>query len=141
MPKKHGRPIITDFGEARFGQAEYGDDIQPFQYRAPEVVFGLPWSYKVDIWNVGVLVRMTWWSSEIQFADMLQIWDLFEGKDMFKTEGPNGEDSSLHHVAHMIALLGPPPADLLRRTPRTLAFFDTTGEFIIHRQPRCILSA
>lgn len=61
MPKKHGRPIITDFGEARFGQSEYDDDIQPFQYRAPEVIFNVPWSYKVDIWNLGVLVSITRW--------------------------------------------------------------------------------
>lgn len=51
-----GRPVLTDFGEARFGQPTYADDIQPFQYQAPEVIFDIPWSYEVDIWNVGVMV-------------------------------------------------------------------------------------
>jgi serine/threonine-protein kinase SRPK3 len=52
-----GRPIIADFGEARFGQATYDDDIQPYQYRAPEVILDIPWRYEVDVWNVGVMVR------------------------------------------------------------------------------------
>jgi serine/threonine protein kinase len=56
ITKNPGRPVITDFGEARIGQQTYDDDIQPFQYRAPEVIMDMPWSYKVDIWNVGVMV-------------------------------------------------------------------------------------
>ncbi|KFY24247.1 hypothetical protein V491_02231 [Pseudogymnoascus sp. VKM F-3775] len=55
ISKNPGRPVITDFGEARIGQKTYDDDIQPFQYRAPEVIMDAPWSYKVDIWNVGVM--------------------------------------------------------------------------------------
>lgn len=54
--KDPGRPVLTDFGEARIGQQTYDDDIQPFQYRAPEVIMDVPWSYKVDIWNVGIMV-------------------------------------------------------------------------------------
>jgi serine/threonine protein kinase len=56
ITKNPGRPVITDFGEARVGQQTYDDDIQPFQYRAPEVIMDMPWSYEVDIWNVGVMV-------------------------------------------------------------------------------------
>ena len=56
MPNHPGRPVLTDFGEARFGQTTFEGDIQPFQYRAPEVLFKLPWDNKVDIWNVGALV-------------------------------------------------------------------------------------
>ena len=57
MPKKTGRPILCDFGECRFGGERYTDDIQPYVYRAPEVILRIPWSYEVDIWNVGVMVR------------------------------------------------------------------------------------
>lgn len=56
ITKNPGRPVITDFGEARIGQQTYDDGIQPFQYRAPEVIMDMPWSYEVDIWNVGVMV-------------------------------------------------------------------------------------
>lgn len=56
-PQKYGRPIVCDFGEARFGQSSYTDDIQPYQYRAPEVILDVPWGDKVDVWSVGVMVR------------------------------------------------------------------------------------
>jgi serine/threonine-protein kinase SRPK3 len=55
VAEKQGRPVLCDFGEARFGQESYTDDIQPYPYRAPEVILKIPWSYGVDIWNVGVM--------------------------------------------------------------------------------------
>ena len=39
------------------GTGTYTGDIQPYQYRAPEVILGAPWDEKVDIWAVGVMVR------------------------------------------------------------------------------------
>lgn len=56
--EKQGRPVLCDFGEARFGQESYTDDIQPYAYRAPEVILKIPWSYGVDVWNVGVMVSL-----------------------------------------------------------------------------------
>lgn len=55
-PKEYGRPILCDFGEARFGSTTFHGDIQPYIYRAPEVVLRMGWDCKVDIWNVGVMV-------------------------------------------------------------------------------------
>lgn len=52
-----GMPLLTDFGEARLGEVHEGL-IQPDIYRAPEVILGMSWTAKVDIWNVGVLVSM-----------------------------------------------------------------------------------
>ena len=57
-PEKPGRPILCDFGEARFGKEMYTDDIQPYVYRAPEIILDIPWTYSVDIWNVGVMVSV-----------------------------------------------------------------------------------
>jgi serine/threonine protein kinase len=51
-----GHPVLCDFGEARIGKLHSGD-IQPEIYRAPEVLFGMQWSFSVDIWNLGVMVR------------------------------------------------------------------------------------
>lgn len=56
MPKRSGRPVLCDFGEARYGQTSYSDDIQPYVYRAPEILLDVPWAYEVDVWNVGVFV-------------------------------------------------------------------------------------
>lgn len=55
-PKKWGEPILCDFGEARTGKAKYTGDLQPIPYRAPEVILGMAWDEKVDIWNLGVMV-------------------------------------------------------------------------------------
>src|SRR5690349_2250350 len=58
IPKKHGRPVLADFGEARFGSdtGTYCGDVQPFIYRAPEVLLRMPWKEKIDIWNLAILV-------------------------------------------------------------------------------------
>ncbi len=56
-PERYGRPSLCDFGEARLGSTTYTGLIQPRQYRAPEVILGMPWDEKVDIWSVGVMVR------------------------------------------------------------------------------------
>jgi hypothetical protein len=34
VPKRHGSPVLCDFGQARFGEEYYDDDIQPYNYRA-----------------------------------------------------------------------------------------------------------
>lgn len=53
----NGLPLLSDFGEARFGDEEHNEDIMPNVYRAPEVVLKMNWDYKVDIWNVAMMVR------------------------------------------------------------------------------------
>lgn len=52
----YGMPVLCDFGEARFGNYNPKIDIQPFAYRAPEVIHNIPWNEKVDIWSIGPLV-------------------------------------------------------------------------------------
>lgn len=37
---------------------DYEGDIMPDVYRAPEVIFGIRWLSKVDIWSVGVIVSL-----------------------------------------------------------------------------------
>lgn len=52
-----GPPVLCDLGEARLGDEEHQDDIMPDLYRAPEVILGMKWNYKVDIWSVAMVVR------------------------------------------------------------------------------------
>lgn len=56
MPITSGPPIICDFGAARIGDTHIGD-VMPGVYRAPEIILGLEWDAKIDIWSVGVMVR------------------------------------------------------------------------------------
>lgn len=53
------RPVLCDFGGVRFGKKTYTDYIQPYVYRAPEIRLDIPWTYSVDIWNVGVMVSVS----------------------------------------------------------------------------------
>lgn len=49
-------PILCDLGSAVHGQSSYHGIAQALPYRAPEVILGLSWDHRVDIWNLGVLV-------------------------------------------------------------------------------------
>ena len=56
IPKSTAIKLI-DFGCATYDDDEHKSDvIATRQYRAPEVILGLPWSYPSDIWSVGCIV-------------------------------------------------------------------------------------
>jgi hypothetical protein len=54
-----GVPHIIDFGPARLGEPSQmpSGDIMPWQYRASEIILGMEWNNKLDIWSVGMMVR------------------------------------------------------------------------------------
>ena len=56
--------------------------------------------------------------------------DMFQGTRLFETAA--GPDSR-QHIAHMVSLLGLPPADFLRRseTGEPWKYFDTRGEYLM----------
>jgi serine/threonine-protein kinase SRPK3 len=56
VPLTTGVPVLCDLGEARFGDEEHREDIMPTVYRSPEVILGMEWSYKVDIWGLAMTV-------------------------------------------------------------------------------------
>lgn len=57
---------------------------------------------------------------------LLQLWDVLEGRKLFKEVDPVQieEYDELGHLAHICALLGAPPKDLLDRGARTERFFE-----------------
>ncbi|GKZ32815.1 hypothetical protein AbraIFM66950_002448, partial [Aspergillus brasiliensis] len=71
----------------------------PDHYRAPEVILGCGWNSSADIWNLGVL-----------------LWDLIQGEELFQQvyDAQEGYTPSAH-LAEMIAILGPPPQELVSR--------------------------
>ncbi|KAL2177538.1 uncharacterized protein P884DRAFT_299930 [Thermothelomyces heterothallicus CBS 202.75] len=78
----------------------------------PEIIQGIGWDEKIDVWALGLVT-----------------WHLFQVESLFKTGFPSREESSPAHLARMIALLGPPPADLLDRGGETERFFEEDGTF------------
>ncbi|POS74234.1 protein kinase [Diaporthe helianthi] len=97
---------------ARFGQETFTGDIMPDVYRAPEVILGMEWSFKVDLWSVGVM-----------------IWDLLEGKRLFSTK-MDGVVNDEQHLAEMVSLMGNPPPEFLQRSETCARFFDDMGNWI-----------
>ncbi|KAJ5190355.1 uncharacterized protein N7498_009340 [Penicillium cinerascens] len=113
IPNQPCAPILCDFGSAVLGDEEHSEDIQPDIYRAPEVILEIPWTYSVDIWNVGCMV-----------------WNLFEGGSLFSGQDPEFQTyRSRAHLAEMIRLLGPPPPSFLARGNLTQKFFSEEGDF------------
>lgn len=51
-----GNPKLIDLGETRFGKDKYIEHVMPDLYRAPEILLGLPWDNKIDIWALGLTV-------------------------------------------------------------------------------------
>ena len=57
----------------------------------------------------------------------LKIWDLFEDHHLFDGRGPDGCHSDAQLLAEMVAILGPPPVEFLRKSPRSLEYWDSSG--------------
>lgn len=55
-PKGIGPPVLCDFGAAHFGGKLNSSDVQPNQYRCPEVILDMPWNAQIDVWNAGCMV-------------------------------------------------------------------------------------
>ncbi|KAH7009457.1 kinase-like domain-containing protein [Microdochium trichocladiopsis] len=108
-----GPVVLCDFGAAVFGDTEHREVVQPPVYRAPEVILEAPWDHKIDVWMLGCMT-----------------WDILEGFRLF-----NGIDPEHHayrrrtHLAELIALLGPPPKELIARGNLGSKFFSDEGEF------------
>ncbi|KAJ9213209.1 hypothetical protein DTO166G4_5202 [Paecilomyces variotii] len=117
--RNYGLPVLCDFGEARIGRTqESGPFVQPHIYRAPEVIFEMPWGSAIDIWNLAGL-----------------IWDLFEGRHLFgDIFDPRGGHDPFRHLALMVALVGPPPTEFVRRSETTEQCFDSRGDWIAHHE-------
>jgi len=58
MPVSPGQLVLCDFGEARLGSHKHVGDIMPRIMRALEVILGMDWNFKVDIWALGVMVSV-----------------------------------------------------------------------------------
>ena len=58
MPITSDPLVISDFGAAVLGQPgqKHTGDVMPGVYRAPEIILGLEWNSKIDVWVVGVMV-------------------------------------------------------------------------------------
>ncbi|MES1909802.1 MAG: hypothetical protein MHM6MM_002503 [Cercozoa sp. M6MM] len=47
---------VIDFGGATFSEQHHSKMVNTRQYRAPEVILGLPWSHSSDMWSLGCML-------------------------------------------------------------------------------------
>lgn len=91
---------VIDFGSACFQSRRMYSYIQSRFYRAPEVIFGLPYTYSIDIWSLACMLV-----------------ELHVGKPLFG--GATEQEQVIKHVE----LLGLPPAAMLEKGPKAHQYF------------------
>ncbi|KAF2762278.1 protein kinase [Pseudovirgaria hyperparasitica] len=114
MPTTYDAPFIIDFGAARLGEPgqKHSGDVMPAQYRAPEIIAGMEWDSKIDIWSV-----------------VVTIWSLFERANLFSAVRDGRLDDELH-FAEMVSLMGPPPKEFLQRSDKCRQYWNAEGDWI-----------
>ncbi|PWY82595.1 CMGC protein kinase [Aspergillus eucalypticola CBS 122712] len=108
----NGLPLLSDFGEARFTQEEHDEDIMPNLYRAPEVVLKMNWDSKVDVWSIALMA-----------------WDMVCTRTLLDGRNSDGIFDNRVHLAEMVAIVGPPPTDFIKRSKVGSVFWDKNGKW------------
>ncbi|KAG8380816.1 hypothetical protein BUALT_Bualt06G0055800 [Buddleja alternifolia] len=98
---------IIDLGSSCFQTDNLSLYVQSRSYRAPEVMLGLPYDEKIDLWSVGCILA-----------------ELCSGEVLFPNE------SVVMLLARMIAMLGPIDMDMLQKGQETNKYF--TNEFDLY---------
>ena len=125
--------MLSDFGEARFGNVEHNDDIMPNVYRAPEVVLKMNWDCKVYIWSVATMVYIFIIQLLSHILTLLFVsrpGTLFAVALCSPGQNTDGIFDDRVHLAEMVALLGLPPAEFGKRSRVGHVFFDNDGMYL-----------
>jgi len=110
-----GNIRIIDFGVASYVDKHMTEIIQPEHLRAPEAFLGAPWGPSVDIWSLGCLV-----------IEFVKGHVAFPGSASKKGTWTSEDD----HLAQHMEVLGPMPAELLKRGTKTSQYFDEEGSLL-----------
>jgi serine/threonine protein kinase len=104
---------IIDFGSSCFIHDHLSSYVQSRSYRAPEVILGCKYDYKIDIWSLGCIIA-----------------ELFTGNVLFQNDTVQGL------LSRVIGIIGPLPDEMFKTgrlvgnffTKEKLLFVEDTGE-------------
>uniref|UniRef100_K3WB66 Protein kinase domain-containing protein n=1 Tax=Globisporangium ultimum (strain ATCC 200006 / CBS 805.95 / DAOM BR144) TaxID=431595 RepID=K3WB66_GLOUD len=111
------RVKVIDFGSACFVTDELTSYVQSRSYRAPEVILGLSYDQKIDVWSFGCVLA-----------------ELFTGEVLFKN------DSEQTLLARIIAAVGPIPSTLLEERDDLVDQFRENEFFTVDHDGNGILA-
>lgn len=100
---------IIDLGSTCFIHDHLGSYVQSRSYRAPEVILGCQYDYRVDIWSLGCILA-----------------ELHTGNVLFQNDSVQGL------LARVIGICGPIPDEVLKNGRHTQKFF--TKEKLIYQE-------
>eukprot|EP01119_Soliformovum_irregulare_P025144 TRINITY_DN9231_c0_g1_i1.p1 TRINITY_DN9231_c0_g1~~TRINITY_DN9231_c0_g1_i1.p1 ORF type:complete len:709 (+),score=224.65 TRINITY_DN9231_c0_g1_i1:64-2190(+) len=102
---------IIDFGSSCFTNDHLSTYVQSRSYRAPEVILGLPYSSKIDLWSLGCILAELW-----------------SGKVLFHNE------SIPTLLARVIGILGPFSEEMLAKGKCVDKYFTKTRALFDKRE-------
>lgn len=94
---------VIDFGGATYDDERKSSIVNTRQYRAPEVILGVGWSYPSDLWSAGCIIA-----------------ELYTGELLYATH------DNAEHLALMERAVGPFPKELLDRARSSTASSEGT---------------
>ncbi|ORY01844.1 kinase-like protein [Basidiobolus meristosporus CBS 931.73] len=101
---KSSQVKVIDVGSSCFESERIYTYIQSRFYRAPEVILGIPYSMAIDMWSLGCIL-----------AELYTAHPLFPG------------ESEKEQLSCIMEALGIPPAHLIEKSARKIAFFDSNN--------------
>jgi len=101
---------VIDFGSSCFIHDHLSSYVQSRSYRAPEVILGCAYDYKIDIWSLGCIL-----------AEMLTGYVLFQN------------DTIQGLLARVVGIIGPIPENMMKKGKLVGNFF--TREGLIYQEP------
>ena len=103
---KNCKIFLTDFGSNMKICDLEDDEIQTRYYRAPEVILGVNYNEKIDIWSIGCM-----------------IYELYTGEILFDPDKDKDFSRDFHHLFLIEELCGEFPKNLIKKSPRNKEFF------------------
>ncbi len=132
--KNEIKAVITDLGTACLGKENNTEQLGTRYYMAPEVLIRKKWSYKIDIWSLGIMILEL--ITENYFFDPYYYSsynsDNESKKDIKLKDTDNEEDVNRYHMALIEQIFGKFPKSY-RNCRNYRNYFDKRGYVKNHK--------